>query len=157
MILLLTVILAFLYSSLVEYCLHRFILHSSYRQEHVKNHHRIFHGLKSYELDEVISSDVLSTFGEILRNAAFYFPPATLFFINEKYLGILFFIVCLLYNLWEEFLHLYFHKRSEVFITKYKMFQDLKEHHRVHHYIYNSNYGIGTSFWDLVFRTKRYS
>ena len=157
MLLPLVILTALLYSSLVEYCLHRFILHRSYKAEHVKEHHRIFHGLKSYELEKAKTSDILSSFWEILRNVCLYLPPTLLVFIKSRGLGIIFLSVCILYNAWEEVLHLYFHKKTNIFIVKFKVFKTLKEHHRIHHCIYNSNYGIGTSFWDIVFKTKRYS
>jgi hypothetical protein len=155
MLLLLIFTSAILYSSLVEYCLHRFILHRSYKEEHVKNHHTIFHGLKSYELEEVNIYDILSSVGELMRNGVLYLPPSLIIFLQNKPMGIIFLLICYLYNLWEEFLHLYFHKTSNIFIIKLRFFRNLKEHHRVHHYIYNSNYGIGTSFWDYIFKTKK--
>ena len=157
MLLSMIVITALLYSSLVEYCLHRFILHRSYKAEHVREHHKIFHGLKSYELEKVKASDVLSSCSEILRNIILYLPPALFIFMKSRALGSLFLTLCILYNIWEEILHLYFHKKSKLFIANFIIFKALKEHHRIHHYIYNSNYGIGTSFWDLVFKTKKHS
>ncbi|WP_423739195.1 sterol desaturase family protein [Clostridium thermarum] len=69
----------------------------------------------------------------------------------------LFLVICYLYNFWEEFIHLYFHKKSNLFIIKLNLFKHLKEHHRVHHYIYNSNYGIGTTLWDYVLGTKKHA
>lgn len=155
MFLLIAVISALLYSSLVEYCLHRFILHRSYEQDHVKNHHRIFHGLKSYEFEDINTDDVLSSVTEIFRNVVLYLPPTLIIFLQSKYFGALFLVVCLFYNFWEELVHLNFHRSRDGLLSKLKVFDNLKEHHRVHHYIYNSNYGIGTSFWDSVFKTKK--
>lgn len=149
------IIVALLYSSLVEYCLHRFLLHHSYEQEHIKIHHKIFHGISSYELEEIDKTTVLSSAGEILRNVVLYSPAAAAVFINNKALGILFLAVCMLYNAWEELLHFYFHKKSDMFLEKLKIFQALKEHHRVHHYMYQYNFGIGSDFWDFIFRTKK--
>lgn len=153
--LLLIGISAFLYASLVEYCLHRFVQHKSYEMEHIKIHHKIFHGVKSYEIDNAKAEDILLDAKGILLNGSLYLIPASIILYENKFNGILFFVFCLLYNLWEEYVHLYSHKSSNVFIEKLKIFKRLKEHHRVHHYIYNSNYGIGTTLWDIVFRTKK--
>ncbi|QAA32499.1 sterol desaturase family protein [Clostridium manihotivorum] len=153
--LMLIIVAGFLYSSLVEYCLHRFLLHHSYEQEHVRIHHKVYHGIESYELEEIEKDTVLSSIGEILRNVALYLPVAIAIFIYSKAFGVLFLIVCIAYNMWEEFVHFYFHKKNKLFIEELKFYRNLKEHHRVHHYAYMYNYGIGTSFWDIVFRTKK--
>lgn len=155
MLILSIVISAFLYSSLIEYCLHRFIQHSTYEMDHIKNHHRIFHGIKSYEYEAAKSEDILLDLKGILLNATLYLIPTSIVFLQNKLLGVLFFIVCFLYNLWEECVHFYSHKSAKVFLEKFQLFIKLKEHHRVHHYIYNSNYGIGSTLWDVVFNTKR--
>lgn len=153
-ILIITIVLGFLYSSLIEYCLHRFLLHNSYEQEHVKVHHKVFHGIDSYELEVVDKETVLSSLGEILRNIILYLPLAIGIFINNKFLGVLFLIVCIIYNMWEEFVHYYFHKKDEeLFVLKLRLFKRLKEHHRVHHYMYGYNFGIGTRFWDVILKT----
>lgn len=149
------IILALLYSSFVEYCLHRFLLHSSYEHEHIKIHHKLYHGLESYELEQVDKFTILSGFWEIMRNVLLYLPAALLIAVNSLKYGILFFIVCLIYNGWEELLHFYFHKKSEVFLERLKLFKALKEHHKVHHYMYQYNFGIGSSFWDIIFKTKK--
>lgn len=155
MLLLLNVILAFLYSSCIEYFLHRFVQHSSYEMDHIKNHHRIFHGIKSYEAETVKSEDILLDANGIMLNGGLYLLPALIVFTQNKIFGVLFLAACLVYNLWEEYVHLYSHKSAKTFLEKLEFFRKLKEHHRVHHYIYNSNYGIGTELWDVVFRTKR--
>lgn len=155
MILLLTVISAFLYASLIEYCLHRFVQHRSYEMDHIKNHHRIFHGVKSYEAEDAKSGDILLDATGLLLNAVLYVLPAVIVFMQNKGLSVLFFVICFLYNLWEECIHFYSHKNSNIFLEKLELFKRLKEHHRVHHYIYNSNYGIGSTLWDVVFRTRK--
>lgn len=155
MLLLLTVISAFLYSSFVEYCLHRFVLHRSYEMEHIKDHHRIFHGIKSYEPKDAKSEDILLDAKGILLNAVLYLLPAAVLFTKNKMFGVMFLAVCFLYNIWEECVHLYSHKSTNSFLERLELFKSLKEHHRVHHYIYNSNYGIGSTLWDVVFITKR--
>ncbi|GFP78202.1 sterol desaturase family protein [Clostridium fungisolvens] len=153
-ILVMTIMSGLLYSSLIEYCLHRFLLHNSYEQEHVKVHHKVFHGIDSYELEVIDKETVLSSFGEILRNIVLYLPLAIAIFMKSRFLGILFLIVCIIYNLWEEFVHYYFHKKNkQLFVFKLKLFKKLKEHHRIHHYMYRYNFGIGTSLWDVIFRT----
>lgn len=155
MLMLLTIISAFLYSSFVEYYLHRFLLHRSYEMDHIKNHHRIFHGIKSYEAEDAKSEDILLDVKGIALNGVLYLLPSALIFGRNRTFGVLFLVVCFLYNLWEECVHLYSHKTAKVFLEKLQVFKKLKEHHRVHHYIYNSNYGIGSTFWDVIFRTKK--
>ncbi|MBU5592255.1 sterol desaturase family protein [Clostridium sp. MSJ-4] len=151
----LTIISALLYSSLVEYCLHRFALHHSPKQIHITNHHKKFHGIKSYQLSKVNSVDVVSSKKYILSNILLALPISLIISTLNIYLGILFITISIVYTLWVEYLHYYFHKSNNARLEKLKFFQRLKEHHRVHHYIYNSNYGMATRFWDKVFRTKR--
>jgi sterol desaturase/sphingolipid hydroxylase (fatty acid hydroxylase superfamily) len=115
----------------------------------------MFHGVRSYETQDAKAEDILLDIKGVALNIILYLIPAAFVFTKSKTLGILFFIVCLLYNLWEECVHLYSHKSSNIFLKKLGFFTRLKEHHRVHHYIYNSNYGIGSTLWDVVFRTKR--
>ncbi|ERI94418.1 fatty acid hydroxylase family protein [Clostridiales bacterium oral taxon 876 str. F0540] len=155
MLLLVIVILAFLYASLVEYCLHRFVQHRTYEIDHIKNHHRLFHGVKSYQIKEAKSEDILLDAKGILTNIVLYVIPSAVLFMQSKIYGILFLIVCLIYNVWEECVHFYSHKITNTFLEQNRLFKRLKEHHRVHHYIYNSNYGIGSTIWDIVFRTKK--
>jgi hypothetical protein len=155
MLLLLTIISAFLYASFIEYSLHRFIQHSSYEMDHIKNHHRIFHGIKSYEDEAAKSEDILLDAKGLLINGSIYLLPASLIFMSNRMLGFTFALVCFLYNFWEECVHLYSHRSSNTFLERVNIFKRLKEHHRVHHYIYNSNYGIGSTIWDIIFRTKR--
>jgi sterol desaturase/sphingolipid hydroxylase (fatty acid hydroxylase superfamily) len=150
-----TIILSLLISSFVEYCLHRFLLHSSYEQSHIKDHHRIFHGIKSYELKEVNADEILSDWKEMLLKISPMIPISILIFVNNMPLGILFILVSILYSLWSEYLHLSFHRSNTIFFARYEFFKKLKEHHRVHHYIYSTNYGIGTTFWDIVLKTKK--
>lgn len=155
MVILITVILAFLYASLVEYCLHRFVQHRSYEVEHIKNHHRLFHGVKSYQFKEAKSEDILLDAKGILMNIVLYLVPSVSIFMRSKIYGILFFVICFVYNMWEECVHFYSHKTTNMFLEKTEPFKRLKEHHRVHHYIYNSNYGIGSTIWDIMFGTKK--
>jgi sterol desaturase/sphingolipid hydroxylase (fatty acid hydroxylase superfamily) len=149
------IIAAVLYSSFIEYCLHRFVQHRSNEIDHIKKHHRIFHGVRSYEAENVQKEDILLDAKGILLNGVLYLLPSFVVFTQNKGLGVLFIAVCFFYNLWEECVHFYSHKSSNIFLEKLELFKRLKEHHRVHHYIYNSNYGIGTELWDVVFRTKK--
>lgn len=156
MLTILILLSALLYSSLIEYCLHRFALHHSAKQRHIKNHHKIFHGIKSYELNEAHAEDIISSKKYILSNILPALPITLILFFQNKFLGVLFILTSITYTLWVEYVHLYFHRKTNNFLERFKFFQRLKEHHRVHHYIYDSNYGIACTFWDIVFRTKRY-
>lgn len=155
MLILSIIIAAFLYSSFIEYCLHRFVQHRSNEIDHIKNHHRIFHGVRSYDAENVQKEDILLDAKGILLNGVLYLLPSIIVFTQNKGVGVLFVAVCFLYNLWEEYVHFCSHKSSNVFLERFQLFKRLKEHHRVHHYIYNSNYGIGTELWDVVLRTKK--
>jgi len=152
---LLIIISALLYSSLVEYCIHRFVQHSSYEKKHIKEHHRIFHGIKSYEAEDGKPEDIISGFKDNLEIGIVYLLPAVMLFNQNIIYLLLFVVVCFLYNFWGERVHLYSHISKNGFIERLEVFKKLKEHHRVHHYIYYSNYGVGTTFWDRVFRTKK--
>jgi sterol desaturase/sphingolipid hydroxylase (fatty acid hydroxylase superfamily) len=155
MILFLAALGALLYSSLIEYCLHRYILHRSYEEDHIKSHHKTFHGQKSYEIKDFDAYEIISDAKEIFRNIVLYLPLAVIIFNFKSLGGIIFFLACVVYSLWSEYLHLSFHKSTGGIFKGLGLFKKLKEHHRIHHYVYNSNYGIGSSFWDKVFRTKK--
>lgn len=155
MFIFLTIVSSILYSSLVEYCLHRFFLHHSPKQKHIQNHHKIFHGIKSYELSEVNADDIVSSKKYIFSNIAFTFPLIALIFVYNKFYAILFLAISFVYTLWQECLHYYYHKDTHNILQGFKFFQRLKEHHRIHHYIYNTNYGLACRLWDVVFRTKK--
>ncbi|MBC2581935.1 sterol desaturase family protein [Clostridium sp. DJ247] len=155
MLLLLTIIFSLLYSSLVEYCIHRFLLHRSYKQSHIKDHHRIFHGIKSYEFNEPNPEDIISSKKDILITVAFSLPIVLIIFIQNKLFAVLFLLTSFVYNLWGEYVHFCFHRTNNNILDKFTFFKKLKEHHRVHHYNYNTNYGIASRFWDIVFGTKK--
>lgn len=155
MFIFLTICFALLYSSLIEYCLHRFALHHSPKQRHIVNHHQKFHGSKTYQSKYITPKDVISNKKYILSNILPAIPLSLIIFTINQGLGVLFIITSISYTLWVEYVHYYFHKSENSLLESLKFFQNLKEHHRIHHCIYNTNYGIASRFWDKVFRTKK--
>ncbi len=46
------------------------------------------------------------------------------------------------------------HHSIHHFNFRFAWFRRLKVHHKVHHAAENTNYGVLTTFWDVIFRTK---
>lgn len=78
------------------------------------------------------------------------------FFLGADY-GLFFMGLCGLYFLTYELFHTIYHLPARHSVFKIKFIKDLRDHHLAHHdqrYMNTHNFGIITSIWDRVFRTK---
>lgn len=145
---------SFMLCSLMEYLLHKYYLHKNSGHPHISQHHVMFHGKTSYEHAEASYKDIVSNLGYITTS---WLPAGLIGFIIIPYdstLGVLFATTGLLYLIWVECSHYLFHKPHHFFIEKLYIFKQLKEHHRLHHIHYQTNFGIGSSVWDVILKTQ---
>jgi sterol desaturase/sphingolipid hydroxylase (fatty acid hydroxylase superfamily) len=142
-------------SSLVEYLLHRYYLHRSPKEPHIVKHHKNFNGETSYSQTNANKADIVSSNLYLAVNVALYSPFGYAFFQISQSFGIFFFASAIGYTLWIEYVHLLFHRPTGNRIEEIAFFKTIKEHHRIHHIRYRVNYGIGSDWWDRVFKTKR--
>ena len=141
-------------SSLVEYLLHRYYLHRSPKDPHILKHHKDFNGQSSYSQIDAKKADIVSSKLYLAVNAALYFPLGYAFFQINHSFAIIFLTSAMCYTIWIEYVHLLFHRPAGQRIEETAFFKKIKEHHRIHHIRYRVNYGIGSDWWDRVFKTK---
>ena len=153
--LVLIILFAFLTAALVEYFLHKFHLHKATGHAHIRKHHKIFHPKNSYADKTANKEEIFSGKLYVISNAVLYFPVALIVASQSRFLGSLFFMVAFSYTIWIEVVHLFFHKPSGMFFERNILFKKLKEHHKVHHDVYDANYGIGSSVWDWILGSKK--
>jgi len=151
----LIIISAFLLSSLTEYILHRFFLHRSTEVGHIKEHHAKFGGHQSYSNIHSSYKDILSGTKYIITNIIPYLLVSIYLSFTKIRYGLIFFIVAFIYTIWIEWSHYVFHHPLNTRLESLKTFKRLSYHHKLHHSYYVINYGIGSRFWDLIFRSLR--
>lgn len=153
--LLFTILAAILYSSLVEYSLHRWYLHYNNQHSHIKEHHRIFHGMRSFQSADIPNKEIVSDIGYLGVNVALAIPITLLLFLQELFvMGIFFLIISAVYTIWVEIAHLSFHRPNEGSLKSYNWFLHLMELHRIHHITYRHQFGIGSLWWDYLLGTR---
>jgi sterol desaturase/sphingolipid hydroxylase (fatty acid hydroxylase superfamily) len=147
----LAIILGFLSSSFVEYCLHRFYLHGSPNSSHVIKHHKQFIG-ESFEQHEADIKKITSKWSYVLSNILCYTPLSYVFFIKNFIAGILYLLTGIFYTLWVEYAHLHYHRSGWDKIGRLIIFKRLKQHHVLHHDHMNTNFGVGSVVWDKILK-----
>lgn len=157
--------LAVLIGTLVEYLGHRFLLHvhrpafKTPYKEHTLSHHFYF-------THEAIEKETEADLNFILFNIT-----GLVFFVivvggglsfltgllaGSDY-GFFFMGLCGLYFLTYELFHTIYHLPMNHFVFRLKLFRSLRQHHLIHHdqrYMNTHNFGIITTIWDRVFRTR---
>ncbi len=149
------IISSFMLCALMEYLLHKFYLHKSSGHPHISEHHVSFHGRKTYEVADASYKDIVSNIVYIIFS---WLPCGIIGFTMYPQfpkLGTLFATIGFLYLLWVETVHYLFHKPHYYFIEDGPIFKKLKEHHRIHHIYYKTNFGIGSTLWDIILKTKK--
>lgn len=146
---------SFMLCALMEFIMHKFYLHKDSGHPHISKHHVMFHGKTTYEHADASYKDIVSNFGYIF----FSWLPCGLIgfqlFRVSPQLGSLFASIGALYLIWVESAHYFFHKPHQLFFEDIGVFKKLKEHHRIHHIYYKTNFGIGSSVWDRLLKTKK--
>lgn len=149
------IVLGFLASSLVEYLLHKEYLHRDNNMDHITKHHRDYHGEICYSKPGAPWNDIASSPAYIIANIALYAPLSIMAYFASVPFGSAFTMTAIAYTMWIEVAHYMYHAPLKTFIERTDVFRKIKEHHRIHHVVYNSNYGIGSSVWDRIFGTKK--
>lgn len=143
-------ILGYLSAALMEYLLHKIYLHKS-THPHITLHHKIFR--YNYEDPNYGVKDIVSKPGYVLASSLLSVILSIVLdpYINNSYL---IFVSGMLYLIWVEYVHYLFHSPRGTLLEKLTLFKMIKEHHRAHHIQFNGNYGIGSTLFDHILRTK---
>lgn len=155
MLFILVILAGFMASAFVEYILHKLLLHQE-GHIHLLEHHKNFKPQEStftresFELDEVFSG-----IKYLLANFLLYLPIGIIIGIYSFNLGLIFLIAGLLYTAWIEIVHYHYHHIDGIKFERFKLFNYLKSNHKVHHALYEFNFGIGSSIWDIILGTSR--
>lgn len=155
MLFIIVILAGLMASALVEYFLHKLFLHQD-GHNHLLEHHENFKPQKNrftsenFELDEVFSG-----FKYLLANVLLYLPIGIILGVYSLELGLIFLISGILYTAWIEVVHYHFHHVDGIRFERFKLFAYLKNNHRIHHALYNFNFGIGSSIWDIILGTRR--
>jgi len=149
------IISAYLLASLMEYVLHRYYLHKESGHPHITEHHVTFHGRSTYENMDTSYKDIVSNIWYILASWLPCLLISALFYSLNSYYAIIFSLTSAIYLTWVEVGHYLFHKPHDYFIERFSFFKLIKEHHKIHHTYYQSNFGIGSSVWDYLLKTKK--
>ncbi|WP_430882914.1 sterol desaturase family protein [Fusibacter sp. JL216-2] len=148
-------VLGFMASSLIEYMLHKEYLHRNDNMHHITLHHKNYYGDSRFSKPGSAWSDIASSPAYIITNILMYLPLSVLSYFVSRPFGSAFTITAIAYTLWVEIAHFWYHSPLNSSIEKKEVFKKIKEHHKIHHVHYNKNYGIGSSFWDYIFKTKK--
>jgi sterol desaturase/sphingolipid hydroxylase (fatty acid hydroxylase superfamily) len=132
--------------TITEYVLHRFVFHYHPTSAFGKRVHFIFHG---------VHHDYPNDAKRLVMAPAMSIPLAFIFYFSFK--AILgeanvasFFSGFVLGYLIYDMTHYALHH----FQFKSKLWQNIKKHHMIHHYVDDENgFGVSSKFWDLIFRT----
>lgn len=149
--------IGFLIWSLIEYLIHRFILHgqwfSSTRlyQQHSIYHHQYFnHEYMSAEKSIDTNRVLIFTSDLITLIAVNGFLSAGLGLLTSRDLGLLFFLAGILYIAVYEVAHAVSHQRS---LSNLPILRKNAKHHRDHHHpslMARKNFSVVLPFWDRV-------
>jgi sterol desaturase/sphingolipid hydroxylase (fatty acid hydroxylase superfamily) len=121
---------------------------------HLLEHHKIF--LKQYENSDVSYKEIVSKPGYVLASSLIaLILTISLYFVYGISI-ISLYISALVYLVWVEYVHYLFHSPKGVWLEKIAMFKRIKEHHHIHHTDFIYNYGIGSTFTDYFFFTKKH-
>lgn len=144
-------ILGIFLAALMEYLLHRIYLHQP-KHGHIVEHHKIF--LKQFENPQVALKDIASKPAYVFTSSLLALIAALIMMIFNPVYAVIIYVSAIFYLIWVEYSHYLFHSPKGYKLEQFTFFKILKEHHHVHHIKFNVNYGIGSSFMDIVLKTK---
>lgn len=147
-------ILGLLSTALMEYLLHRYYLHKKSGHDHIRIHHKNFKGDESFENSKMNIKDIMSSPGYIFITSSLALILTITLSFSFGLISLWIYISSVVYDLWLEFAHFLFHSPKKTKFETSKFFLLLKEHHRTHHGKLKYNYGIGSTFYDYLFKTK---
>ncbi|MBM7556420.1 sterol desaturase family protein [Halanaerobacter jeridensis] len=153
---LMIIIIAYLYATFIEYCVHRFYIHDLISHQHSEEHHQEFDSNKiRFRDNEANPEDVLATFDYLILQVICASPGIILLWWTNRFNALLVLAVILIYIVWTEIIHLHFHWPTQAIIEKNNLFKTLQWHHKIHHRNQKNNFGIGSELWDYLFSTKQ--
>jgi len=144
-------IIGFITAAFMEYMLHRYYLHLA-THSHITHHHKIFK--ENYEDPKYKIKDIVSNPGYIFVSSLLALTVTIIFLLMNQPTAFWIYIWAVFYLLWLEGVHYLFHSPKKIWIEKTALFQSLKHHHHLHHIHFKVNYGIGSTFFDYILRTK---
>lgn len=144
-------IIGFLTAALMEYLLHRYYLHKP-SHSHIVHHHKIFR--KKYEDPSQKVKDIMSAPSYIFSSSLLTLITTIVWTIVSTEPAYTIYVYGLIYLIGLEYFHYLFHSPKKIWIEKTTLFQMLKEHHHLHHIHFNSNFGIGSTLFDHLLKTK---
>lgn len=158
---------AFVLAFYLEYKSHSGPMHfkkdSKIYINHAVRHHNFFDHMKMYYTSSKDYDFTLNQPKIILMNTIInvYLPGGIFYLIHHEY-GLTYFLAGFFYFYINEMLHFYYHLNSENFIVRVsKIFlpfvYTMRKHHQLHHNKKNMdrfNFGISSSLFDYIFRTK---
>lgn len=160
----LTFFVAIIYASFGEWLIHTFLMHRrmpllSYPfEKHQLQHHVLFRGDETYQAcppDERLEHITFTPFDYLLITF-FHTGPLCIISVllgrNIVFGGLL---AIFLYTLMFDFIHWYFHVPSGRFFEKFRIFQWLRRHHKIHHHDNSVNKNVVFPLADLVLGTLR--
>lgn len=141
----------YLSAAFMEYMLHRYYLHLP-THSHTTHHHKIFR--YDYEDTSQTAKDIVSAPAYIFASSLLALTLTIFFMVLQPTTAYLIYLSALVYLIGLEYLHFLFHSPKKIWIEKMVLFLLLKEHHHLHHIHFNINYGIGSTLYDYILRTK---
>jgi len=140
------VVLGYVLWTAFEYYMHRILFHSVYKSKKlmkIRNAiHWIHHGAPKAQMR--IGMTLVATLCFLV---IFFILFRLLFGASLGYIASGAFLIG---YVWYDFMHYAIHQ----FNFKVKWFQELRDHHDIHHYINpDSCYGVSTKLWDWVFHS----
>lgn len=150
--------LGFLYSDAAMYLAHRYQQHKKIKSQEIifEMHSFWHHGMFTNEKMHVDSTQdmnmvILPFFVHGLVLGGIYFPIALLGSQLQLDIGRILLFAVAIHSLWYEFIHAIAHLENP------PIFKNLAKHHKEHHNPKNMgsvNFGIATTLFDRVFRTR---
>lgn len=136
------ILISILLISFTEYMMHRIYLHRNSEHDHIKVHHKEYHGQNKFYHENITLFDVMSSPGYIFVSTI---PNLLLALMLNN---IFVYVIGLVYIIFTELIHFKFHSSK-------KFLNNFRKHHKIHHINYNKNYGIGSVWWDYILKTKK--
>jgi 4-hydroxysphinganine ceramide fatty acyl 2-hydroxylase len=140
--------LGVLYWSFIEYGIHRWIYHGTYRSRKVREVVESFHIYHHRNLEDsaVLTAGPMMIYPltAILMSPVWYLVGENKDFFGAMGLGVI------SYYLFYEWVHFSIHRRD----TNSKYMRWITEYHLDHHKRWNLKFGNTTNLWDVVFATQ---
>lgn len=153
------------YVSFSIYLSHRFQQHRRVKglgflfKFHTVEHHQLFddRNMERKELNDTYM--ILFPPSVVLFLIFIFYPVCASFFwlLFGKNVGIVYYSVSCFYFLVYEIVHFCAHTDEQSFCYKMPILGSLCKHHRIHHnpvYMSDKNFGIVTTLWDHIFKTR---